>query len=126
GAAPCVLRVVGRQRVAWIACPVTVRLGAADVLWSRVSREPDATIAVRPGFSRPPAAREELALAGAWLAAPWPPTMEGAVRSGRAAASMLSEMATKVAVGGVARDADLEAAAALPVQPSNPDRRSTS
>ena len=73
-----------------------------------------------PDLSTTIEAYAALKLAGAWLAAPWPPTMEGAVRSGRAAASMLSEMATKVAVGGVARDADLEAAAALPVQPSKP------
>src|SRR5438552_4057690 len=96
-AAPELLEIRGRELVDLIAGQVTERLGAADVLWSRVSREPEATIAVRPGFSSPPAAREELALAGAWLAAPWPPTMEGAVRSGRAAASMLSEVATKVA-----------------------------
>jgi hypothetical protein len=67
------------------------------VLWSRVSREPEATIAVRPGMQRPNAVREGLALAGAWLAAPWPPTMESAVRSGRAAARLLSDVTTKVA-----------------------------
>jgi hydroxysqualene dehydroxylase len=121
-AVPELLEVRGRELVDLIAGQVTERLGPAEVLWSRVSREPEATIAVRPGLRRPPTARDELALAGAWLAAPWPPTMEGAVRSGRAAARMLSDMATNVAVGGVARDADLEAAAALPVQPSKPDR----
>jgi hydroxysqualene dehydroxylase len=97
-AVPELLEIRGRELVDLIAGQVTERLGPADVLWSRVSREPEATIAVRPGLSRPPAAREELALAGAWLAAPWPPTMEGAVRSGRAAAHMLSEVATKVTV----------------------------
>jgi squalene-associated FAD-dependent desaturase len=97
-AAPELLEIRGRELVDLIAGQVTERLGPADVLWSRVSREPEATIAVRPGFSRPPAGRDELALAGAWLAAPWPPTMEGAVRSGRAAARMLSDVATKVAV----------------------------
>ena len=95
-AAPELLEIRGRELVDLIAGQVTERLGAAEVLWSRVSREPEATIAVRPGLSRPPAARDELALAGAWLAAPWPPTMEAAVRSGRAAASMLSAVATKV------------------------------
>jgi hypothetical protein len=95
-AAPELLEIRGRELVDLIAGQVTERLGAAEVLWSRVSREPEATIAVRPGLSRPPAARDELALAGAWLAAPWPPTMEAAVRSGRAAASMLSDVATKV------------------------------
>src|SRR6266566_6137671 len=97
-AAPELLEIRGRELVDLIAGQMTERLGAAEVLWSRVSREPEATIAVRPGLSRPPAARDELALAGAWLAAPWPPTMEGAVRSGRAAARLLSDVATKVAV----------------------------
>ena len=97
-AAPELLGIRGRELVDLIAGQVTERLGAAEVLWSRVSREPEATIAVRPGLNRPPAARDELALAGAWLAAPWPPTMEGAVRSGRSAARMLSDVATKVAV----------------------------
>jgi len=97
-AVPELLKLRGRELVDLIAGQVTERLGPADVLWSRMSREPEATIAVRPGLSRPPAAREELALAGAWLAAPWPPTMEAAVRSGRAAAHLLSDVATKVAV----------------------------
>jgi hypothetical protein len=97
-AAPELLEIRGRELVDLIAGQVTERLGAAGVLWSRVSREPEATIAVRPGLSRPPAARDELALAGAWLGAPWPPTMEGAVRSGRAAAGMLSDVATRVTV----------------------------
>lgn len=97
-AVPELLEIRGRELVDLIAGQVTERLGPADVLWSRMSREPEATIAVRPGLSRPPAAREELALAGAWLAAPWPPTMEAAVRSGRAAAHLLSDVATKVAV----------------------------
>jgi squalene-associated FAD-dependent desaturase len=96
-AAPELLEIRGRELVDLIAGQVTERLGAAEVLWSRVSREPEATIAVRPGLSRPAAVRDELALAGAWLAAPWPPTMEAAVRSGRAAARMLSNVATKVA-----------------------------
>jgi hydroxysqualene dehydroxylase len=97
-AAPELLEIRGRELVDLISGQVTERLGPAEVLWSRVSREPEATIAVRPGVSRPPAGRDELALAGAWLAAPWPPTMEGAVRSGRAAASMLSDVATRVTV----------------------------
>jgi zeta-carotene desaturase len=96
-AAPELLEIRGRELVDLIAGQVTERLGAADVLWSRVSREPEATIAVRPGLRRPAAQRDGVALAGAWLADPWPPTMEGAVRSGRAAAGMLSDVATKVA-----------------------------
>ena len=35
--------------------------------------------------------------AGAWTATGWPATMESAVRSGRAAASLLSDVTTKVA-----------------------------
>jgi hypothetical protein len=96
-AAPELLEIRGRELVDLIAAQLTERLGAAEVLWSRVSREPEATIAVRPGTERPNAVREGVALAGAWLEPPWPPTMESAVRSGRAAASMLSDMATKVA-----------------------------
>jgi hydroxysqualene dehydroxylase len=95
-AAPELLEIRGRELVDLIAGQVTERLGAADVLWSRVSREPEATIAVRPSLSRPVATRGDVALAGAWLAAPWPPTMEAAVRSGRQAVRMLSAMATKV------------------------------
>jgi squalene-associated FAD-dependent desaturase len=95
-AAPELLEIRGRELVDLIAEAVTARLGEADVLWARVSREPEATIAVRPGISAPPPGRDEVALAGAWLAAPWPPTMEGAVRSGRSAARMLSEVATKI------------------------------
>ena len=97
-AVPELLEIRGRELVDLIAGQVTERLGPAEVLWSRVSREPEATIAVRPGLRRPQAARDGLALAGAWLAAPWPPTMEGAVRSGRAAASLLSGVTTKVLV----------------------------
>jgi hydroxysqualene dehydroxylase len=97
-AVPELLEIRGRELVDLIAGQVTERLGPAEVLWSRVSREPEATIAVKPGLRRPQADRDELALAGAWLAAPWPPTMEGAVRSGRAAAGMLSDVATKVAL----------------------------
>jgi hydroxysqualene dehydroxylase len=95
-AVPELLEIRGRELVDLVAGQVTDRLGAADVLWARVSREPAATIAVRPGLERPPAARGELALAGAWLAAPWPPTLEAAVRSGRRAARILSAVATKV------------------------------
>jgi monoamine oxidase len=76
------------------------RLGEAEVLWSRVSREPEATIALRPGVVRPAPGlvRERVALAGAWTETGWPATMEGAVRSGRlAVGALLSDMTTKVA-----------------------------
>ena len=39
----------GRELVELIAGALTDRLGPAELLWSRVSREPEATIAVRPG-----------------------------------------------------------------------------
>ena len=97
-AAPELLEIRGRELVDRIAGQVTERLGEAEVLWSRVSREPEATVAVRPGLRLPDSDRDGIALAGAWRAAPWPPTMESAVRSGRAAARMLSDVATKVAV----------------------------
>jgi squalene-associated FAD-dependent desaturase len=97
-AAPELLEIRGRELVERIGRQVTDRLGDADVLWSRVSREPEATVAVRPGLKLPDTDREGIALAGAWRAAPWPPTMEAAVRSGRAAARLLSDLPTKVAV----------------------------
>jgi squalene-associated FAD-dependent desaturase len=95
-AAPELLEIRGRELVERIAAQVTERLGEAEVLWSRVSREPEATIAVRPGLTLPETEREGVALAGAWRASPWPPTMEAAVRSGRAAAQVLSDLPTRV------------------------------
>ncbi|HZO33828.1 MAG TPA: hydroxysqualene dehydroxylase HpnE [Gaiellaceae bacterium] len=65
--------------------------GAAQLLDGTVTREPRATFRAGPGVSRrrPPAATAlaGLALAGAWTDTGWPATMEGAVRSGHAAAS---------------------------------------
>ena len=92
----------GRELVDLIAGALTDRLGAAELLWSRVSREPAATIAVRPGSEaeRPGSAtaRAGVVRAGAWTATGWPPTMESAVRSGRAAARrLLAEVGTKAA-----------------------------
>ncbi|HUK95846.1 MAG TPA: hydroxysqualene dehydroxylase HpnE [Gaiellaceae bacterium] len=91
----------GRQLVELIAAAVTERLGPAELLWSRVSREPEATIAVRPGSEAqrpgPRTGRENVTRAGAWTATGWPPTMEGAVRSGRAAARALASSRREVA-----------------------------
>jgi len=42
----------GRDLVERIASQLTERLGAAQLLWSRVSREPYATVALRPGVAR--------------------------------------------------------------------------
>jgi squalene-associated FAD-dependent desaturase len=83
----------GRELVELIAGAVTERLGEAELLWSRVSREPHATIAVQPGSDAqrlgPETSRSNVVRAGAWTATGWPATMEGAVRSGRAAARAL-------------------------------------
>jgi squalene-associated FAD-dependent desaturase len=84
----------GRELVELIAGAVVERLGPAELLWSRVSREPEATIAVRPGSELhrpgPTTARPNVTRAGAWTGTGWPPTMEGAVRSGVAAARALA------------------------------------
>jgi squalene-associated FAD-dependent desaturase len=97
---PELMAVRGRELVDRIAAQVTERLGDAELLWSRVSREPEATVALRPGVERPEPGliRPGLARAGAWTRTGWPATMESAVRSGRAAArAVLSDMTTKVA-----------------------------
>jgi squalene-associated FAD-dependent desaturase len=97
---PELMPVRGRDLVDRIALQVTERLGDAELLWSRVSREPEATIALRPGVERPEPGlvRDGLARAGAWTGTGWPATMESAVRSGRAAArAVLSDQTTKVA-----------------------------
>ena len=97
---PELMEIRGRELVDRIAAQVTERLGDAELLWSRVSREPEATIALRPGVERPRPGlvRPGVARAGAWTDTGWPPTMESAVRSGRAAVrALLSQMATKVA-----------------------------
>jgi squalene-associated FAD-dependent desaturase len=91
----------GRELVDLIAGAVTERLGDAELVWSRVSREPNATIAVRPGSEAhrpgPQTSRPNVVRAGAWTATGWPATMEGAVRSGRAAALALSRLPQGVA-----------------------------
>jgi hydroxysqualene dehydroxylase len=85
---PELLGVRGRELVEQIAGQLTERLGEAELLWSRVSREPYATIALRPGVLRPgpETSRPNVARAGAWTDTGWPATMESAIRSGRAAA----------------------------------------
>jgi squalene-associated FAD-dependent desaturase len=83
----------GRDLVELMTREVIGRLGGAELLWSRVSREPEATFAATPGTeARRPGTRTGLpnvVRAGAWTATGWPATMEGAIRSGRAAAATL-------------------------------------
>jgi squalene-associated FAD-dependent desaturase len=96
---PELMDIRGRELVDRIAAQVTERLGDAELLWSRVSREPRATIALRPGTLRPGqrTSRPNVVRAGAWTHTGWPATMESAVRSGRIAAHVLSDLKTKVA-----------------------------
>ena len=98
---PELIEIRGRELVDHIASELTERLGHAEVLWSRVSREPRATVALRPGTASrrpgPLTSRPYVTRAGAWTATGWPATMESAVRSGRTAARLLSDVTTKVA-----------------------------
>ncbi|MBV9012774.1 MAG: FAD-dependent oxidoreductase [Pseudonocardiales bacterium] len=76
-------------------------LREAQVLDFFVTRERHATFRPAPGTAalRPPAvtATRGLFLAGAWTATGWPATMEGAVRSGAAAATaLLAESPTDI------------------------------
>ena len=84
-----------------MATEVTGRLGPAELLWSRVSREPQATFAGRPGTAAerrgPETARANVVRAGAWTATGWPATMESAIRSGRRAAALLRAVRDRVA-----------------------------
>jgi squalene-associated FAD-dependent desaturase len=98
---PELMDIRGRELVELIRDELTGRLGRAQLLWSRVSREPNATFAGVPGTAKrrlgPRTSRINVARAGAWTDTGWPATMESAVRSGRAAARVLSDVATKLA-----------------------------
>lgn len=69
-------------------------VGRARLVDSVVTKERRATFRAAPGSAAirpgPVTARPGLSLAGAWTATGWPATMEGAVRSGRAAARALA------------------------------------
>jgi squalene-associated FAD-dependent desaturase len=96
---PELLEIRGRELVGRIAGQLTERLGDAELLWSRVSREPYATVAQRPGVERPglQTSRPNVVRAGAWTDTGWPATMESAIRSGRRAAQhILSSASAKV------------------------------
>ena len=91
--APELLEIRGRGLVDVIAGALRERLGPTEVRWSRVSREPRATFAATPGANAErrgaATAKPNVVRAGAWTQTGWPATMEGAVRSGRAAARLL-------------------------------------
>jgi squalene-associated FAD-dependent desaturase len=93
---PDLLETRGRGLVELMAAELTSRLGQAELLWSRVSREPYATVALRPGTAAerrgPVTDRPGVVRAGAWTDTGWPATMEGAIRSGRAAARTIMSM----------------------------------
>ena len=93
---PDLLEIRGKELVDLMAGELTGRLGDAELLWSRVSREPNATVALRPGTARERRGtatdRPNIVRAGAWTDTGWPATMEGAVRSGRTAARRINEM----------------------------------
>jgi hydroxysqualene dehydroxylase len=95
---PELLEIRGRELVELMATELTRRLGDAELLWSRVSREPEATIALRPGVRRPEGmVGDDLVLAGAWTGNTWPPTMENAVATGVAAASAVARHLQRLA-----------------------------
>ena len=95
--APDVATTRGRELVDLMAGELTARLGRADLVWSRVSREPAATFAGRPGTASarpgPETSRANVARAGAWTKTGWPATMESAVRSGIEAARVVTSAA---------------------------------
>jgi squalene-associated FAD-dependent desaturase len=89
------------ELVPWVTAELTRLLpeaGGARVLDSLVTKERKATFRARPGTAPlrpgPRTAWPGLAVAGAWTDTGWPATMEGAVRSGRAAAACLTAQQT--------------------------------
>ncbi|MGN6334322.1 MAG: hydroxysqualene dehydroxylase HpnE [Motilibacteraceae bacterium] len=86
-----------RERILPALAELLPRARGARVLDSFVTRERHATFRAAPGSGalRPPAAAAlpGLAVAGAWTDTGWPATMEGAVRSGSAAADALLRQA---------------------------------
>ena len=93
---PDLLEIRGKGLVDLMADELTGRLGHAELLWSRVSREPYATVALRPGTQRERRGtdtdRPNVVRAGTWTDTGWPATMESAVRSGVLAARRISDM----------------------------------
>jgi squalene-associated FAD-dependent desaturase len=89
---PELVAVRGRELVDLMAKELTDRLGPAELLWSRVSREPAATFAGKPETAKlragPGTGRPNVVRAGAWTNTGWPATMEGAIRSGHTASDL--------------------------------------
>ncbi len=102
--------------------PAAAKAGVEDFF---VTRERRATIAHVPGSQRLRLAQAGpvgFALAGAWTDTGWPDTMEGAVRSGQAAAQkLIAELPARAAAPG--RAAAL-ARAAVPARPRSRRDRS--
>jgi squalene-associated FAD-dependent desaturase len=98
---PDLVQTRGRDLVELITRELTERFGRADLLWSRVSREPAATFAGRPGTAAlrpgPRTNRPNVVRAGAWTQTGWPATMEGAILSGRNAARVLTDGTERLA-----------------------------
>lgn len=94
-----------RRRILPALAALLPTAGAAHVRDFFVTKQANATFDPAPGSAalRPPNATGEpgLALAGAWTATGWPATMEGAVRSGNAAADVLLGSRVPAAAGGV-------------------------
>ncbi len=78
-------------------------LAGAELVRGAATRDREATFVPSPGLRRPGpvTALGNVALAGAWTDTGWPATMEGALRSGRAAALTLLPHLT--ASGGSSR-----------------------
>src|SRR4029078_6868348 len=91
---PDLLEIRGKSLVDTMAGAPRERPGDAGPVLSRVSREPRAPFAARPGTRnlRWPmqTSRENVYLAGAWTASDWPATLEAAVRSGVAGAEAVA------------------------------------
>lgn len=92
----------GEELVAELAGELRARFGVtAGPTWSRVVKERRATFLVEPGVDARRPRVDELApavwLAGDYTATGWPATMEGATRSGRAAADSVAETLSKTA-----------------------------
>jgi hypothetical protein len=92
---PELMELRGRELVDHVVGQLTERLGAAELRWSRVSREPRATLALRPEVERPSYRTDldRVVRAGASVSGSWPPTMEAAVQSGLLAAAAAKKVA---------------------------------